>query len=98
MVWDVVRNGLWILGLAVLLATWSWVRYAAYKDRVNAKEKLNELTYALILDLGLVLFIAGMAATEDRGWARLLWLALGIVVIVHAALRTVESRGADSTD
>ncbi|MGC9522073.1 MAG: hypothetical protein ACP5HG_09350 [Anaerolineae bacterium] len=96
MVWDVVRNGLWILGLAVLLATWSWARYAAYEDHVKTKEKLNEFTYALILDVGLALFIAGMALTEDRWWARLLWVALGLVVIVHAVLQTIESRRADA--
>ncbi len=94
-VWDVVRNGLWIVGLSVLLATWSWARYAAYQSRVKVRAKLNELRYALALDVGLLLFVGGMAATEGRWWARLLWIGLGIVVIVHAVAIVRQSKLAD---
>ncbi len=95
-VWDVVRNGLWILGLSVLLATWSWARYAAYQAHVRTRHKLNELKYALALDAGLLLFVGGMAATEGRWWARLLWIALGVVVIVHAVASVQQSKSANA--
>ena len=95
-VWDVVRNSLWILGLSVLLATWSWARYAAYQERMKTRDKLGELKYVLALDAGLLLFVAGMAATEGRWWARILWIALGIVVIVHAVANARLSNSADA--
>ncbi len=69
-VWLVVKNGLWILGLSILLAVWSYARYTAYEARVKTRDKLNEPKYALAVDLGLLLFVAGMAATETRWWAR----------------------------
>jgi len=89
-VWGVISNGLWVVGLSILLATWSWARYAAHEARMKTREKLNEPKYVLALDLGLLLFISGMALTEDRWWARVLWIALGIVVIVHAAMNAAR--------
>ena len=83
-VWGVVRNGLWVIGLSVLLAVWSWARYAASQAGVKTKVKLDEPRFAVALDGGLVLFVAGMAATEERWWARLIWIVMGIVVFIHA--------------
>jgi uncharacterized membrane protein HdeD (DUF308 family) len=91
-VWTVVVNGLWILGLAVILATWSYARYAASRDRVTTRVKLRELKYVLVMDVGLLLFIAGMAATEPRPTARILWIAIGILVVAHGALQLVAAR------
>jgi hypothetical protein len=85
-VWGVVSNGLWVMGLSVLLAAWSWARYAAYQAGVKTRDKLNEPRFAVAVDLGLLLFVGGMAATEHRWWARLLWIVLGIVVIAHSVL------------
>jgi hypothetical protein len=85
-VWSVVRNGLWVVGLSVLLAAWSWARYAAQKAGVKTRDKLAEPWYALALDFGLSLFLAGMAATEERWWARLMWIAIGVTVIIHGVL------------
>jgi hypothetical protein len=86
-------NGLWILGLSVLLATWSYARYAASQARVKTRVKLHELKYVLIMDLGLLLFIAGMAATESRPGARGLWIAIAWFVVAHAAMHYLAGRG-----
>jgi hypothetical protein len=98
-VWIVVKNGLWILGLSLLLATWSYARYAAYEERVKTKAKLNELKYSLAIDAGMLLFVAGMAATESRTWAFVLWLLIGVAIVVHGVLQVRESRrSADQQD
>ena len=86
-VWLVVKNGLWILGLSILLAAWSYARYTAYEAHVKTRDKLNEPNYALVVDVGLLLFVSGMAATETRWWARILWILLGIGIIVQRVLR-----------
>ncbi len=96
-VWIVVKNGLWILGLAVLLATWSYARYAAYEARVKTRDMLNELKYALVMDLGMLLFVAGMAATESRIWALVLWILIGVAIVVHGYLQIRESRATAGT-
>jgi len=41
-VWLVVNNGLWILGLSILLAVWSYARYTAHEAHVKTRHKLNE--------------------------------------------------------
>jgi hypothetical protein len=91
--WGIVTNGLWVVGLAILLATWSYGRWSAQNAHIKTRVKLQELRYALVLDLGLVLFIIGMAATESRQWAQVIWALLGLVVVGHAALRIAKSRG-----
>ncbi len=91
--WGVFFNFLWILGLAVILATLSYASYeVARATRVGRpkqrlRDKLDELAYALALDAGLVLFCAGLAATENRWWARLLWIGLGSVWVAEGVWR-----------
>jgi len=86
-VWGVFSNFLWILGLSVLLAVWSFASYEARLVRQKTREKLDEFGYALALDSGLLLFITGLAATEDREWARALWILLGVGVLVEVGMR-----------
>ncbi len=90
-VWSVVSNSLWVIGLAVLLAIWSWARYAAYEAGVRTRVILNQRKYVVALDVGLLLFVAGMATTEARPWARAVWAGLGVWVLGHAIV-TARSR------
>ena len=92
--WGVVSNFLWILGLAVLLATWSYAHYEARMSHQKVGEKLDELTYALSLDGGLLLFCAGLAATEHRWWARMIWIGMGIAILVEGGMRIAAHRRA----
>jgi hypothetical protein len=99
-VWGVFTNSLWILGLAVLLAVWSYASYEAGRRKKKVRYVINELGYALALDAGMLLFLAGMVTTEDRGWARGLWIVLGLGVIAESVWRIVQHRKAtaSSTD
>ncbi len=92
-VWTVIVNGLWILGLSVLLAAWSHARYAASQMRVTTRVMLRELRYVLAMDVGLLLFVSGMAATESRPAARSLWIAIGGFVVAHGVMQVVAARG-----
>jgi hypothetical protein len=96
--WGVFSNFLWILGLAVLLATWSYAHYEARLSHKKVGEKLDELTYALSLDGGLLLFCAGLAATEHRWWARLIWIGMGVAILVEGGWRIVAHRRASDDD
>ncbi|HOU13269.1 MAG TPA: hypothetical protein PKZ84_09125 [Anaerolineae bacterium] len=93
-VWGVFSNFLWVLGLAVLLAVWSYASYAAGRSKQKVRHKLNELGYALALDAGMLLFLAGMISTEDRWWARVLWLILGLGVLAEGIWRILQQRKA----
>jgi hypothetical protein len=63
-VWGVVANGLWIAGLALLLATVSWASWVASTQRPRLRTVLAWPATQRALDLGLVLFCAGLAATS----------------------------------
>ncbi len=93
-VWGVFSNALWILGLAVLLAVWSYASYEAGLSKQKVHHKLNELGYALALDGGMLLFLAGMITTEDRGWARALWIGLAVGVVIEGVRRILQHRQA----
>jgi len=95
-IWGVVFNSLWIFGLAILLAIWSFGRYAAHKSGVRTRDKLREPRYAIGIDVGLLLFIAGMVATEERLWGRLLWGALGIAVLVDGIRYLTRGQSRDA--
>ncbi|MGC9397102.1 MAG: hypothetical protein ACP5J4_19840 [Anaerolineae bacterium] len=99
-VWGVFSNSLWILGLAVLLAVWSYASYEASRRKQKVRHVIHELGYALALNAGMVLFLAGMATTEDRVWARILWIVIGLGVIAESVWRIVQHRkgAAPSTD
>jgi cell division protein FtsW (lipid II flippase) len=91
-VWAMLINALWILGLAVILAVWSYARYTAHVKGVRVKEKFDTLKYALVLNAGVLLFLLGMMLTEDRWWVRILWTLLIIWVLVDSALRLQQHK------
>ena len=93
-VWGVLSNSLWIFGLAVLLGIWSYASYQASRTKQKIRTILDTLHYALVLDAGLLLFLLGMATTEDRWWARALWFVISAGVIAEAVWRVVEHRRA----
>jgi hypothetical protein len=92
---NVAANALWVLGLALLLAVWSYARYEANRLDVKTREMLGKLKYHLWINGGLLLFIAGMALSEDRWWARGLWILVGIGFLVDSGMRIADSRKED---
>jgi len=89
---NVAANALWVLGLALLLAVWSYARYEAYRVGIKTREMLGKLRYTLWINAGLLLFVAGMALTEHRWWARGLWILVGVGFLVDSGIRIVEAR------
>lgn len=81
---SLVANALWLLGLAVLLAVLSWARWKAQSGQVRFRQVLARPLVQLGLDLGLLLFCVGLAATAHAWWERILWGLLGIAWAVHA--------------
>lgn len=85
--WGVFSNSLWVLGLSVLLAAWSMAYYDAQRSDRKTLQILGEDGYSWAVTVGLVLFCAGLAATEDRVWAQILWGVLGVAFIGDQVLR-----------
>ncbi|MDF1513812.1 MAG: hypothetical protein P1S60_08390 [Anaerolineae bacterium] len=91
-IWDVFANGLWIIGLAIILAVWSYGRFTASRNGIPTKQKMISLKYALVMNGGLLLFLCGMVLTEDRWWSKLIWGVMGILVLVESGLRIQQNK------
>ncbi len=89
---SVAANTLWILGLALLLATLSWARWVAHTEHLRWGEVIRRPGVRRALGTGLALFCAGLAATEDRPGVRVLWGALALLWMVQGWWPTREQR------
>jgi len=91
--WGIAANSLWILGLATLLAALSWAHWAASVEKVRFRAVLGRPGVRRVLDLGLALFCAGLAATSRTWWERTLWGLLGLAWAVPAWLAGQRAAG-----
>lgn len=95
--WSLVFTAFWILGLAVLLASWSYAYYEAQGSGRKTSRVLGQAGYRLAVLVGLLLFIAGMLLTDDRWWAKVLWFLLGIAAVLRYYFRGRSSEGGDQS-
>lgn len=83
---------LWVLGLAILLALWSYSYYEASLDHRSVIRQMAAPRNTLTLNLGLFLFILGLAISDARWWVRLMWIALGLVIVAGRIIKRQTSR------
>jgi len=89
-IWGVVANSLWILGLATLLAALSWANWVASVEKARFRTVLARSGIHRALNLGVFLVCAGLAATGQRWWERVLW---GLLAGAWLARAWVVQRG-----
>jgi hypothetical protein len=85
-IWGVAANLLWVVGLALLLAVLSWSSWLASVQKVRFRAILARPGVRAALDLGLAVFSAGLAATAQTWWERVLWLVLAVWWLTGALL------------
>ena len=90
---SMLANGLWVAGLALLLATLSWAHWRASREHWRASRERRTLRAELhrpatgrTLNAGMVLFCAGLAATGRRWWEWVLWGLLALGFLAQAVL------------
>jgi len=66
-------NGLWVLGVAVILAVFSLSSHEAHHRGERLWVRLATPGFQLSLMLGLVLISLGVALIGPRWWERVLW-------------------------
>lgn len=78
---SVLANSFWILGAAILLASFSYQYGAAGENgrRTSLKERLNEPAFLRFFWLGLVFIAIGLAGTSQRGWETVIWVAMAVI-------------------
>ena len=83
--WDVGRAALWILGLAIVLATWSYARWWAIRHGVRIRHTLKMPAFAVPFCAGLALLCLGLALSGHRWWETGAWTLLAIVSAAQGA-------------
>lgn len=71
---SVWTNGLWILGTAVLLATFSYTYWLAQSQSQPLAEISRQPVFARLLWFGLLLVLLGLVFTSGRWWETAVWL------------------------
>ena len=75
---NLIYNTLWILGLALALATLSSTSWEASRDHEKFRVRLNRPATHIALNLAGVLFCAGLATTSKKTYEIILWAILGV--------------------
>jgi hypothetical protein len=78
---NLAANSLWIVGLAVGLATVSYVSWQASLRRQRTLERLASPAPQIALNLAGLLFCLGLATTSQTSLEFGLWLALAILFL-----------------
>ena len=92
--YDVIANGLWIIGAAVLLAAFSWSFYAATLARNGWRAQLASPGFSFTASLGMMLIALGLAFQRGSPlWQAAIWLALAAAFALMAWMAWRERRG-----
>jgi len=73
-----IRGALWVLGLSVALAAWSYAFWWARLRSVPLRRVVGLPIFTIPVFAGLALFSASLAWGVDRLWLRALWIAVGL--------------------
>ena len=87
-------SALWITGLSLELAALGFALYLASEEKQRLGKVLSRSGFRLALDLGMLLFCAGLVGLAAAGWEKLLWGLLGVSFI---ASNWFERRSAAGT-
>lgn len=79
--YGVLRNTLWIVGLAVALAAFSYTEWWRHLQtpKQSLRQALGGAGFQAAFSLGMVLFCAGLALSSDRWWEIAAWTVLGLL-------------------
>ncbi len=93
--WGLFRNALWIVGLAVGLAAWSYARWWAQQNRVRLRQVINMPLFVVPFSAGLALFSLGLALSGRRWWEIAAWAVLTVLCVGQGVYSWLTDRRRD---
>lgn len=90
---SVAANGLWILGLVVILTTFSYADWLANRRRVRRRDVLASAGFQTLLCAGMILVCLGLLFTSRRWWEYILWGLLAALLAGRGYLAWQGGRG-----
>ena len=95
--YNLAANTLWILALALALATLGFARWQAQAEGEKLKTILNRPSWQISLNLAGTIFCAGLALTTEVWWEQLLWAILGVLFLVQVVISRLSIQGPDQS-
>ncbi len=80
---QIAASVLWILGLGIILASWSMAYYHAQYRDIRVITLLGERRFDALVTFGLFLAFLGWAAVDSRFWASVVWLLLAAIALLR---------------
>lgn len=82
-------SALWLSGLSVLLAAFSFADYLAAQQHVRTRAVLGWPGSQAVINTGFLLFCLGLLGTAHPGWQQMLWafLAAAFAYLAWSAWR-----------
>ena len=82
--YSVLFNSFWILGLAIMLATFSYHYWLAPLENRRLREQLDQPSFQRFFWLGFVFICLGLAGTSERLWEKGIWIIFLLIGIINA--------------
>lgn len=86
LVYTVVINSFWILGLALLVAAFSYHYDQAQRRQRSLRLQLSEPSFNIAAWAAAVLVGIGLAGTSARSWEAAIWIAFTIFSLANIIL------------
>ncbi|MFO7682815.1 MAG: hypothetical protein R6X34_22480 [Chloroflexota bacterium] len=80
---SVFINLFWVVGLAVLLAAFSYHAWLAGEEERPLKLQLNQTAFQKYFWLSVALIAIGLAGTSQRTWEILIWTIFTLISIYN---------------
>ena len=90
---NLLENALWILGLALALATFSYASWQASFYHEKLRLRLGKPRLRAVFDLSGLLFSAGLASTSHAIYEVILWAILGVLFLIQMVAAFRRARG-----
>jgi hypothetical protein len=89
-------NALWVLGAAILLAAFSYLRWLADESGRPLRDLTSTRSWTITFTAGVLLLCAGIAGgIVERWWERAIWIALAAASAYRMALAMAVGRAAN---
>ena len=84
--YSLAANSLWIFAVALAFSVLSIARWEAVTQGESLRETLKSFRWQIKLHISGAFFCAGLAATSDLLWERILWIIMFTWMIIQIGL------------
>ena len=78
---SVIFNSFWILGLAIMLAAFSYNYWLAKETGNSLRSQLGGRSFLRAFWLAMVLVGIGLIGTSQRNWETVIWIILTVIAL-----------------